>query len=291
MADSRIERAHDFLLREGRLLERRRFATEFEGAPPQGVVDALLGYRNPDGGFGHGLEPDKRSPHSQPLDVQLAFETIVRSRALGPAVLEVVLAACDFLASVAASDGNVALVLPGVGDFPHAPHVTEDAFPPGLNPTAMLAGLLHELQVAHPWRDRATATTFASLEHEGVPAEAHTIHAVLCFLEHVDDRARADALVSRVAEVLPDAAYLRWNADDPEYGVALTELAPSPDCPWRALFDSAGFDAHLDRLERDQQADGGWPITWPAISDATRLEYRSIRTLDALHVLTAYGRL
>ena len=288
MGDARFETAREFLLREGRLLERRRFATEFAGAPADGVVDALLGYRNADGGFGHGLEPDKRAPQSQPLDVQFAFEALLHAHA---DAAPLVLPACDFLASVAQADGSVPLVLPGFAEYPHAPHVTEDAFPPGLNPTATLAGLLYALEVEHAWRDRATAYCFGALERDGVPAEAHTIHAVLGFLEHVPDRARADALVARVADALPDAAYLRRDADDPSYGVTPLELAPTPESPWHTFFDDATFDAHLDRLERDQEPDGGWPITWPPVGDATRLEYRSIRTLDALHTLTAYGRM
>ena len=46
-----------FLLKHGRLLERRLFATCFLGASPAGVIDTLRGYQNEDGGFGHGLEP------------------------------------------------------------------------------------------------------------------------------------------------------------------------------------------------------------------------------------------
>lgn len=291
MTTSPIDAARDFLLREGRLLERRRFATEFEGAAPDGVVDALVGYRNADGGFGHGLEPDKRSPRSQPLDVQFAFEALLHSGLPPGDLVDLVRPAADFLAGVAEPDGTVPLVLPGVDAYPHAPHVSPDSFPPGLNPTAMLAGLLHALGVAHPWRDRADDRCFSILEQDGVPPEAHTVHAVMVFLEHVPDRTRADALFPAVAEALPRASFFRADPDDDGYGVAPTELAPTPASPWRALFDDALFDAHLDRLARDQQPDGGWPITWPAIGEATRLEYRGIRTLDALHVLGAYGRL
>ena len=45
------------------------------------------------------------------------------------------------------------------------------------------------------------------------------------------------------------------------------------------------------RLERDQQTDGGWPVTWEPPSEASRLEWRGIVTLGALRTLTAYGRL
>ncbi len=155
----------------------------------------------------------------------------------------------------------------------------------------MLAGLLYELGVEHRWREQAAESCFGALEGDGVPPEAHTIHAILVFLEHVPDRARADALLPRVADALDGAAFLRVDPDDAEYGVSPTELAPTPSSIGRALFDDTAFDAHLDRLARDQQPDGGWPISWPAVSDATRDEYRGIRTLDALQVLRAYGRL
>ncbi len=289
-----IDRARDFLLREGRLLEQRRFATEFDGEPPDGVVDALIGFRNPDGGFGHGLEPDKRAPHSQPLDVQFAFEALLASGAPvapGTPAHDLATRATDFLTSVSTPDGMVPLVLPGVDDFPHAPHVSAAAFPPGMNPTAAIAGLLHALGVEHEWRDRATAACLAELERDGVPTEGHAIHTAVVLLEHAVDRDTADAYLSPVQDALAHATWFRCDADDPTYGVTPVELAPTPASPWRALFDDATFDAHLDRLARDQQPDGGWPITWPAVSATTEAEYRGIRTLDALHALGAYGRL
>lgn len=95
-----------FILREARLLERRLFATVFEGAPSSGVVDALRAFRNPDGGFGHGLEPDKRCPDSLPIDVEAALDALLIA---GTTDEPMVLAACDWLAAVAAPDGAVPL--------------------------------------------------------------------------------------------------------------------------------------------------------------------------------------
>ena len=288
MTTPSVDAARDFVLREARLLEQRRLATELDGAPPDGVVDALRGFRNADGGFGHGLEPDKRAPASQPLDVQFAFDALLRAHV---APTDLVLPACDFLASVATDDGMVSLVLRGVDEFPHAPHVSPESFPPGLNPTAFLAGQLHALGVAHPWREQATDACLTVLERDGIEEEAHSIHAVLELLAHLPDRARADALFAAVADTLPRAAYFKSDADTDDYGVTPLELAPTPDSYARDLFDDAAIDAHLDRLARDQQPDGGWPISWPPVSEATRTEYRGIRTLDALHTLRAYGRL
>jgi hypothetical protein len=47
--------ARQFVLTQGRLLEQRLFDTCFLDEPASGVVDALRGYRNDDGGFGHGM--------------------------------------------------------------------------------------------------------------------------------------------------------------------------------------------------------------------------------------------
>ena len=49
-----------FLLRQGRLLERRLADTCLGGAPPSAVVDALRGYQNEDGGFGRRLASSNR---------------------------------------------------------------------------------------------------------------------------------------------------------------------------------------------------------------------------------------
>ena len=71
-----LTRARDFLSCNARLLERRLFAFHFEGGAAGAVVAALDAYRNPDGGFGWGLEPDKRTAASQPVDLQTAFEIL-----------------------------------------------------------------------------------------------------------------------------------------------------------------------------------------------------------------------
>src|SRR5581483_7404714 len=76
MQTTDIERAIDFVHREGRVLERRALEATFEDRPTDGVARALRGYQNADGGFGYGLEPDKRIPESQPLDVEIAWQSL-----------------------------------------------------------------------------------------------------------------------------------------------------------------------------------------------------------------------
>lgn len=276
-----------FLDREGRLIERRLAAVLFDGAPAGPVVDSLRGYRNPDGGFGHGLEPDKRCPDSLPIDVESALDVLLVA---GVSDDPMITDACDWLDRVAASDGAVPLSFPVIEGYPRAEHWSDWTYTPGLNPTAGLAGRLHRMGVRHRWVDRATDWCWARLDR-GFDEDAHALREVLVFLAHVPDRGRAGAVAASVAGWLAKAQWFRADADDPSYGVTPLDLAPEPDGPWSHLFEAATIEAHLDRLRRDQQPDGGWAITWEPPGVASTLEWRGMLTLWALRVLRSYGRL
>ena len=289
MSDDIFDTARAFIQREGRLLERRLFAHLFEDGPSAAVVDVLRGYQNPDGGFGHGLEPDKRCPHSLPIDVEVAFQTLVVAGDIDHPMVQ---RACDWLESVAAPDGAVPLSFPVMEPYPRAEHWSEWTYTPGFNPTAGLAGLLHRMGVDHPWVGRATAWCWSALESAldqgGFPDDAHAMSEVLVFLEHVPDRSRAEPFVPRVGEWLPKLNWYRADPADPTYGVTPLHLAPTPDSRWRRLFTDDVIEGHLDRLVSDQQPDGGWAITWEPPGVASTLEWRGIQTLWALRVLAAY---
>ncbi len=281
-----FERGREFIRRNARLLEQRLFAVVFESGDPEGVVDAVRGYRNADGGFGHGLEPDKRSPESQPLDVLFALETMDAAGTMDAGLAR---GACGFLASVADERGAVPVVLTSVVDYPHADHWEGGTYPPGVNATAGIAGLLHKHGVEHEWRTRATTFCLDELEREP-PSDAHAIRAVLVFLEHVPDRARAEPLAGQVGEWLRAANWYKADPADESYGLGPLKFATEPDSRWRALFSDDEIERNLDHLLSEQQADGGWPLAWEPPSEASTLEWRGIWTLAALHVLSAYGR-
>jgi hypothetical protein len=75
------------------------------------------------------------------------------------------------------------------------------------------------------------------------------------------------------------------------YGLSPLSLAPAADSRWRSLFTDDQIGAFLDRTERRQEADGGWPIAWEPPSQASLLDWRGMVTLGALRTLTSYGRL
>jgi hypothetical protein len=280
-----------FMLSQARLLERRLFATCFLGQPAAGVVDALRGYQNDDGGFGHALEPDKRCPASLPVDVEVAFQALATA---GTADHAMITRACDFLAAAAGqagAGGGVPLAFPVIESFPRAEHWSEWTYEPGLNPTAGLTGLLYQLGADHPWRSAGTGYCWQQLEAGGLPGDAHALKEALVFLEHVPDRDRADRHAAALASNLASIPMFHLDADTPGYGLSPLDVAPLATSRWRALFSDAQIGAHLDRLQKDQQEDGGWPITWEPPSQAALFEWRGVVTLGALRTLTSYGRL
>jgi hypothetical protein len=297
--DDAFAAADHFLLNQARLLERRLFATCFLGQPAELVVRALVGYQNPDGGFGHALEPDTRCPASLPVYTEVAFQAlatagVASTAAVGGGVTDMVLRACDFLASAAAkvdAGGGVPLAFDVIESFPRAAHWTEWTYQPGLNPTAGLVGLLYQLGIDHPWREAGAAYCWQQLESDGLPGDAHALSELLVFLEHVPDQERAARHAAELAAHLPGVAMLNLDPDARGYGLTPLDLAPEAGSRWRSLFPRALIDAHLDRLARSQLDDGGWPISWEPPSEAAVCEWRGMVTLKALRTLTSYGRL
>ncbi len=66
----------DWLMDRGRPLDIARFQYHFENADVSFILDELRKYQNPDGGFGHGLEPDFRNPNSSPIATWVATELL-----------------------------------------------------------------------------------------------------------------------------------------------------------------------------------------------------------------------
>lgn len=281
-----MDAAEQFVLREARLLERLLFAFRFRGGSADAVVTALVAYRNDDGGFGNALESDIRGAASQPVPLERALETLDEVHRFDA---ELVLPACDWLASVTTPEGGVDFVLPSVVDGPHAPwwEPTGGAYP---NPTAGIAGLLHKHAVDHAWLGPATDFCWSRLEQGLDGLGPDDAISVLAFLEHVPDRARAEAAFAALGERI-SAEFVAFDPETPGYVKSPLEFAPRPDRLARRLFDDATIDAHLDALAGRQEPDGGWPITWEPPSTAAVSEWRGVVTVRVLAVLDGYGRI
>lgn len=287
MPDSQwAEHARDFMYINARLLERQLFRFLFEGGSRDETLAALQAYQNPDGGFGHGLESDLRTPFSQPLAVDKAFEILTL---LGAMDHPMVLKACDFLDSITTSEGGVPFVLPTSRGYPHAPWMEGPDQPPAnLNPTASLAGMLLAGGVDHPWLRRASA--FCRAKIPATESNAfHDVMPVVSFLQHCGDSAWAQPLLERLRARIQQPGVVEMDPGASGYVKNPLDWAPEPGAFFRSIFSDETIDLHLHALAARQQPDGGWPINWQALGPGAELEWRGWMTLQAVRTLKGYG--
>jgi hypothetical protein len=282
-----IDAAERFVLANARLLDRHRLAVLLHGAPVAPVLDALRAYRNPDGGFGHALEPDIRAPESEPAATLHALGVLAGVGALAdPMVSD----AAAWVATIAEPDGGVPFAMPTAAASPHAPFLTMPPAGGGSFLTFALAGALWEAGSDEPWLARATEWCWAKLEGPD-ELDAYGVKCALDFLDTVPDPARASAAIERLRPMLgtDGSIPVRGGAEDER----LTPLMLSErrgGCS-RVLFTDEQIEADLDRLERGQQDDGGWTFDFLGWSPGQSVEWRGIMTLLALTNLRAHGRI
>ncbi len=284
-----LEKAYEFLWTHARLLERRIFEHRFLGGGAEAVERAVDSYRNADGGFGQALEPDCRTPHSQPEAMRWALAVLDEAGCLNE---ERARGCADWLASVSTPDGGVPFCLMSVEGYPKAPWWK--AVPTAdLNPTGSLVGLLRRQVPDHPWVRQAAGWCWERALGD-VPKSQYQAHPLADFLISDPDQERARPIFEALGKalgggrVVPLDPTARSSAPDTHTPL---QFATSPSHPLRRFFSNAIIEGFLDRLIGDQEQDGGWPIDWPAPGTSASNEWRAIRTLEALQTLSAYGRL
>jgi hypothetical protein len=284
-----LNAAKTFLHANARVLERRRFACLFEGASPEPVVHALRAYRNEDGGFGHGLEPDMRAPTSQPVGIHTALEILHEVGARDEALIE---AAGDWLTTITRPDGGIPFVLEDAMAYPHAPwwQYSDESSP---IQTPINATALYALGSRHPWLEQAGEYCFRQIDQldlsEITTKPGYALQFGVGFLNATPDEDRANRALDALAPALEP---LKAAEPDPSAEVANPlHLAPTPDSRSRRLFDDALIERHLDAVEAAQQPDGSWTVSWPDWNPTAAIEWRGVATVHALNLLRANGRL
>jgi hypothetical protein len=297
MSKPDLAAAAQFLARTSRVLDRRRFDRLFAPADPADpadpavagpVRDAVAAYRNADGGFGHGLEPDGRAPGSQPAAIELALRILADADAWDE---DLVTGACDWLQANAPAEGGAVFVEPSIEGWPHAPWwVPEPGRPASLVSTGQIAGTLHSRGVVHPWLERATGLLWSRIA-ELTAAGPYDLRGVLRFLDYVPDRDRAKRAIAGLRPIILAGGLVALDPDTPGETHSPLDFAPLPGLLSRELFSAELIRVHLDRLAAGQRDDGGWTFNFPAWSPAAEHEWRGSITVDALRVLRANDRL
>ncbi len=286
----------DHMATSTRLLDRRRFELLFTGGSAEAVLAALAAYRNPDGGYGSGLEPDLRSATSQPVAALHAFEVFEE---IAPATAPDCAALCDWLAAITLPGGGLPFALPIPDPAGCAPFfLGGDPTSSSLHMTSMLAAIAHRIArhdkavQDHAWLAAATSYSLRSIRALDGQGHALEFRYALQFLDAVHDVVpEAPAELARLGRFIPESGSMPVAGGADDEAMNPMDFAPAPGRPLRQLFPAALVEAELDRLAAQQRDDGGWAVDWNSWSAAGAFEWGGWATVRALKILRANGRL
>lgn len=284
-----IKAATSFLTTHGRLLDQRRLALLLDQGDAAGVLAAVDGYRNPDGGYGWGLEPDLRAPESQPGGALHAFEAMADA---APTTTPHAAALCDWLEGVTLPDGGLPFALPVADPTGTAPFwATADPTVAALQSTAFVAVVAHRVArhdpavAGHPWLARATRYCLDAIAATTAPHAIELCFAV-GFLDAVYDKhPDAPALLDHLGQFIPDDGLVPVTGGSEGETMRPLDFAPEPGSAARRLFPAEAIEADLRRLAAEQQPDGGWHVDFANFSPAAELEWRGYKTVSTVSVL------
>lgn len=289
-----VTQAKAFILQNARPLERAIYRWHFEGGDAAAVVEALGAFQNPDGGFGHALEPDNWNPRSNPIAVNDALITLRRVgmlKADNPMVGEML----RYLRSGDEFDPDARrwrFAVASNADHPHAIWWERQGDGVrGFNPTASLAAFALCFGGRDPALEAILREAAAALETPGELIADDLKCYMLChdlLREHgVRDVVDLDALGRTIVRRLDGIVC----TDASKYGVEYVPL-PSDFFAWgNDHFLSPGMrhwiDVEKGILPKLQRPDGGfdiswqWYTPWPEFEQA-RTWWRARITIDKL---------
>ena len=282
-----LDAARAFVHGHARLIDRRRFQYIFDGAPAELVLAALTAYRNPDGGFG-ALEPDLRTPASQPVPARYALDVLAELPASEQAQ-ELTLGVLGWLGTITNDDGGVPFVLPSATEQAAAPWMQPAPESSVLATAQLAAAALRLAPDHHPWLTGASAYCWSRVG-EVSPDDAYAFLFLVDFLDATPERDRADAALDALAALMPADGRIVVGGGAEGEELEPVVIAPRPKHAGARLFDPAVLTKALDVLEAGQTGDGGWDFTWDKWNPAAVWEWRGAVTFNALQTLQAYGR-
>jgi hypothetical protein len=292
---SDFEKISEFMATHSRLLDRRRFELLFRGGVAEAALAALAAYRNPDGGYGSGLEPDLRSSSSQPVSALHAFEVFEE---IAPDTAPEAILLCDWLGSITLPDGGLPFGLPIADPAGCAPFFVDvEPARSSLHMTSMLAAIAHRIARHdkavrdHEWL--AMATEYALRRIRGLDAPGHALEFrfAMDFLDAVHDLVPgADAELRRLGAFITASGSMAVEGGIEGEAMHPLDFSPEPGRPIRRFFPDDAIEAELDRLVADQRDDGGWAVDWGSFSAAGTFEWRGWATVRALKILRMNDR-
>lgn len=273
-----LKRARDFIYSNGTLWERALFAYLFQDGSLEHLHQCLACYRNPDGGWGHSIEHDIRTPDSHPAALEYILGVMVRDLSIPTGSLFD--SASHWLESNQNEDGslkNPARLL----DYPLAPWWKEwggQSIPDSITGNLARVGKASPrlLESTQKWA-QTNLTTEKILANDWLfmAYHAHDYYFGIKDFPELD--------VYRHA-TLDNIVALAAKAPEKQYP-SVFQFASSPDTPVARALPANVLKRCLDYLQDTQQEDGRW------LDEHNLAHWQPYVTILVLSALKRYGRL
>lgn len=272
-----IDKARDFVYRNGTLFERALFAFLFDEGSSEHVQQIILCYKNPDNGFGHGFEHDLSAPHSNPLALEYLLSTL---KYTGLPIGNVLDGASEWVEGQMGKNGFLKNP-PEIRDYPLAPWWQEKGGQ--ILPDAIVANLIHFdkahsslVQKTKKWAE-VNHTLDTIRQNEWLFMAYHTVDFFFTIKDFPNLETYQHATIDNVitcAEKAPENQY-----------DSLLSFAPYPDSPIAKALPDGLLNRFLDTLENAQQEDGNW------LDQHNLPQWYPMVTINVLLGLRRHGRL
>jgi hypothetical protein len=295
-----ITNVRTYLVTNARPLDLALYDFRFNKGHQEAVVDALVSYQNPDGGFGKGIEPDFQLPDSSALGTTLAFQYLNKLETNEDT--EFIRQGIHYLIQTYDHQKNGWNIVPKeVDNYPHAPWWGYKTATAGFgwgNPAAEILGYLLQHRTIVKNDDLLDTLTNRALQrlHELTEIDKPDFHEFLCYIrlyQHADNELQSQ-IYDKLAGLIKEAASINPNEWNSYVATPLT-FVKSPDSPFVYLFDREVIKANLDHLKQSIVDGNHWEPTWdwgdayPEAWAQAKRTWSGKLTVENMLVLQAFG--
>ena len=261
--------AKNFILQNARPLELSLYKYFFESGSNQAVIDELSKFQNPDGGFGHALEPDFFNPNSSPIATNDAIITLFRISALDrdSAIVKGIVKYLDSHDSFNEDKKRWLFAIDSNKDYPHAIWWEKKGdgiskFNPSVSLAAFMVCYVNRTSLYEEIIKDAVTYLKSGEEISGDDVNCYLLAYELLTSNSISDIVDLNIFKDLLCNAIENCIC----KDISKYGV---EYVPMPSVIFTGRYTEfitseikPLIEAEKDILGKKQREDGGFDITW-----------------------------
>ena len=303
LSKNQFDKCASFINSKAREIDKALFGYHFGKCGNELVVDSLSKFQNPDGGFGHGLEPDFRTPSSSAIATCLAIQYLEKSEVDSKS--KILTDAINYLVESYRSDLKRWRPVPDdVNYYAHAPwwHLDDKTGQCAIehsweNPTLEILGYLSKYESHFPQSEfiKLTNKAIDTLStYNGKMEAEHDLYCYISFFNHASPDIRV-----QIQDKLKELITATMNTNPADWK---TKYVPKPlnfiDNPSSILYNDfkTALNENLNFLIEDLGEKEAWfPVwNWDNYADEwekAKIEWAGQITVDNLIKLKNFGRI